>query len=207
MTARAILDPLLQAQCLKVLGHCAGPDVQSTLFLIGPDEPAFWPHFCESPEYADGVDHPLDRWSERVLTAMAGTVDGKAIFPFGGPPYHPFQTWALATGRFWASPIGFLVHDTAGLFVSFRGAILVPEALEPETGTNPCQSCPSQPCNTACPVGAFDHDYDVPSCKAHLHSDAGADCMSDGCRARRACPIGQGKRLPAQAAFHMRAFR
>lgn len=196
---------------LQRLGTCAitAEDAlsgQGQLHLIGPDEPAFWPLFAESAEYADGAPDPLDRWSHRVLGDIAKAFGGKPLFPFGGPPYLPFYTWALRSERFWASPIGFLVHETAGLFVSMRGAILLPGDAPSANGTNPCESCEDQPCRTACPVGAFESGYDVSACKSHIASAAGSDCLSDGCRARRACPVGQGNRLPAQAAFHMQAF-
>lgn len=194
---------------LQVLGHC--PTVPAdgvgdgTLHMIGPDEPRFWSVFAASPEYADGAPDPLDRWSRRVLDDVAQAHGGRAIFPFGGPPYAPFYTWALRTGRAWPSPIGFLVHDTAGLFVSFRGAILIPDTVEATGTAQPCETC-AQPCKSACPVGAFDNGYDVAACKAHVASDAGVLCRTQGCRARAACPVGQGLRLPEQAAFHMEAF-
>ena len=94
-------------------------DNGQTIVLVGPDEPAFWPLFTESPEYKDGSPDPMDRWSRRVLSHVALEMDAEPLFPFGGPPYEPFFTWAIKSGRFWASPIGFLVHDTAGLFASF----------------------------------------------------------------------------------------
>lgn len=196
---------------LQLLGTCAitaedALDCTGILHLIGPNEPNFWPIFTQSTEYADGAPDPLDRWSRRVLGDIATASGGKPVFPFGKPPYLPFYTWALRSGRFWASPIGFLVHDTAGLFVSLRGAIVLPGRVRASSGKNPCDSCPDQPCRSACPVEAFRKGYDVAACKEHIASTAGADCMSDGCRARRICPIGQGNRLPDQAAFHMQAF-
>ncbi len=198
------LTDALAAHRLIPLGHC--PHDGGTLILVGPDEPHFWPVFTHSPEYQDGSPDALDRWSTRVLTGLAETVTGKAIFPFGGPPFHPFYTWALETGRFFTSPIGFLVHDKRGLFASFRGAIWVADTIAPTPSDSPCPSC-AAPCASACPVGAFDNGYDVAACKAHINSAAGANCIDKGCRARRACPIGQNLRLPAQAEFHMKAFQ
>ena len=196
---------------LQPLGHCAtAPEdklpISGTLILIGPNEPDFWDIFSQSLEYNDDAPDPLDRWSHRTLSQVAKSMDGIALFPFGGPPYQPIFTWALRSGRFWSSPIGFLVHDTAGLFVSFRGALLVPEIFTPDERVNPCVSCSSKPCKTACPVEAFNEGYNVTTCKSHLTSRAGADCMTQGCRARRACPVGRGNRIPAQANHHMKAF-
>ena len=57
-----------------------------TLFLLGPLEPGFWPYFLASPEYLDGAPDPMDRWSARVIGAMADDLGGEAFFPFGPPP-------------------------------------------------------------------------------------------------------------------------
>ena len=199
------LDAALAPLGLRRLGDC--PDGDHTISLIGPDEPAFWPILTASFEYHDGQPDPMDRWSRRVLTQVAEDSQAEALFPFGGPPFAPFYTWAVQSGRFWPSPIGFLVHDQMGLFASFRGAIRWRGASVPADGHKPCQSCADKPCATACPVGAFGaFGYDVAACKAHVASNEGQSCLNTGCLARRACPVGQGLRLPAQAAFHMEAF-
>ena len=132
------------------------PDRCETLILLGPSEPGFWLHFTQSPEWADGAADPLDRWSTRVIGALAAELGGTALFPFGGPPYHPFYTWALRSGRAWASPVHLLVHDVAGLMVSYRGAVALPRrvALQP-VGASPCITCQGQPCRTACPAAAL----------------------------------------------------
>jgi len=195
---------------LQILGHCpttADDNLPTgTLALIGPKEPDFWPIFLATAEVSDGAPNPLDRWSERVLCDIANETGTTALFPFGGPPFLPFYTWALRSGRFWPAPIHFLVHDTVGLFASFRGALLLPDVIAATPQNPPCQDCANKPCTTACPVGAFTDTYNVQTCKTHVASDAGRDCLSQGCRARLACPVGQGNRLPAQAAFHMKAF-
>ncbi|WP_255723095.1 ferredoxin [Thalassobius sp. Cn5-15] len=180
-----------------------------TLILLGPKEPGFWPQFVHTAEYGDGLPDPMDRWSTRMITDLATQFDGQAFYPFGGPPYQPFYQWALATGRAWPSPINLLVHDTAGLLVSYRGALGLPQRLEipKKVPLCPCDSCADQPCRSTCPVGAFDSGiYDVSACKAHISSAAGKVCMR-GCLARRACPI--SARYPRNAdhsAFHMEAF-
>lgn len=198
------LSKALHPHGLRRLGDCG--DGAETITLIGPDEPRFWPIFRDSPEYKAGGSDPLDHWSRRILSGIAKSCGGEPVFPFGGPPFAPFFTWAKQSGRCWSSPLGFLVHDEAGLFVSFRGAIRWQTTPRIGTGPQPCLTCAGQPCATACPVGAFDDGYDVAACKAHVTSDAGRECRTGGCLARRACPVGQGDRLPAQSAFHMEAF-
>lgn len=178
-----------------------------TLLLIGPAEPGFWSHLTAQPEW-DGAPDPVDRWSRRVIGRLACDLGAKALFPFGGPPYHPFYRWALRTGQVWDSPVRLLVHARQGLMVSFRGALALKEAVAvPPPATRPCDTCPA-PCLTACPVSALTAaGYDLPSCHGFLDQTEGQDCMTGGCQVRRACPLSQSyARLPEQSAYHMRQF-
>jgi epoxyqueuosine reductase len=179
-----------------------------TLIMLGPSEPGFWAHVSDNAEFQDGNADPLDRWSENVISLIAKDLGGEPHFPFGAPP-KPFQSWAIRTGRAWSSPVVLLVHDTAGLMVSYRGAILVPEVLVlPETGPQPCEACEDKPCLTACPVSALtDNGYDLDHCHSFLDAESGAICMQKGCAVRNSCPAGANyHRLNAQSAYHMRRF-
>jgi hypothetical protein len=202
----ARFESLAADRGLIVLGGFHPGIDAATMLLLGPDEPTFWTRFTASDEYRDGRANPLDRWSQRVIGDMAATLGGVAHFPFGGPPYDPFYDWALRSGQAWVSPVGLLVHATRGLFVSYRGAIAIPERIAlPDPAQSPCPAC-AKPCLTACPVNAFGATYDVPGCKAHLDTEPGQDCMTNGCAVRRACPVGHDRRMTAQSAFHMKAF-
>ena len=184
------------------------PEGTGTLVLFAPSEPGFWPHFTASPEYSDDAPDPMNRWSTRVLTAMADDLGATALFPFGGPPYLPFISWAMKSGSIHASPVSLLVHNDQGLMISFRGALALTERIElTPPRLTPCLLC-AAPCEAACPVNALSEDgYDVPACHAFLDTPAGADCMENGCKARRACPVSQDfNRSTAQSAFHMRSF-
>ena len=183
------------------------PTGTKTLLLLGPLEPGFWPNFTDTPEYQDGAPDPLDRWSKRIINPWAKANNATAIFPSDGPPFAPFIQWAKSSGRAWASPVGLLVHDVAGLFVSYRAAIALPAFIDlPKGSYNPCDTC-QKPCLTACPVNALADGYDVARCKSHLNKPAGKICMETGCLVRKACPSGQKYgRLPEQSAFHMAAF-
>jgi len=212
--AAADLTARLAAQGLEVLGT-APPDPAHTpaetrsIALIGPMGGAVWWRIATaSPEWSDGQPDPLDRWSRRVLTALADDIGAAALFPFDGPPWLPFQTWAIASGRAWQSPVRLLVHARAGLWVSFRGALALPFALDLPPLPNPCQSCAEKPCLTACPAGALTGaGYDVPACHAFLDTAPGRDCLSQGCRVRAACPVSvRHARLPVQSAHHMSRF-
>ncbi|MCV2872004.1 ferredoxin [Defluviimonas sp. WL0050] len=186
------------------------PESTGTILLLGPSEPGFWAHVTTMPEWQDGAPDPLDRWSKRVLADIAFIHGGEAIFPSDGPPYPPFYRWALRTERVWASPVQLLVHDRAGLMVSFRGALALPDRLDlpPPPAASPCETCTERPCEAACPSGALTPEgYDVPSCHDFLDTPSGQDCLSSGCRVRRACPLSQAYgRLPEQSAYHMRLF-
>ena len=205
------IETVAGAEHLAVMGVVQDdlPEEVATLVLLGPLEPGFWPAFTASPEYRDDTPHPLDRWSLRVITGMAERLDATPFFPFGGPPYQPFIAWAKASGRAHSSPVGLLVHDTAGLMISYRGALGFAERIEaPAPPPNPCETCQTRPCLTACPVDAFaSGKYDVAACKADLDRP-GNDCMTRGCAVRRACPVSRDYgRLEAQSSFHMRAFK
>lgn len=181
---------------------------EGTLVLLGPAEPGFWTHVTAEPEFRDGEPDPLDRWSLRIISDLAATVDGVPLFPFG-EPLRPFFTWAIRSGRAWQSPVMLLVHDIAGLMVSYRGAILLPgHEKQQSPGRNPCTTCIEKPCLSACPPRALTGDgYDVDACHAYLDTEAGSTNLLAGCAVRRACPVSKSYgRSKAQSAFHMQYF-
>lgn len=207
----ARIESLAALHHLTVLGgFCCGDDPAlpkgtKSLLLLGPKEPGYWAHVQAQPEWG-GAD-PVDRWSRRVVGGIACTLGAKAIFPFGGPPYHPFYQWALRTGRIWDSPVRLLVHDAQGLMVSFRGALALKDRIEVPRTARVCDGC-AAPCLTACPVGALGAaGYNLPACHDFLDRSAGTDCMKSGCAVRRACPLSLGyARLPEHSAYHMGMF-
>ena len=206
-----------QARHLSVLGgfHPGPADSDlpkgcQTVLMLGPDEPRFWPAFQQSAEWRDGMADPMDRWSTRVIGAWADDLGATAVYPFGGPPFKPFYSWALRTGRIHSSPVQLLVHDQAGLFVSFRGALALSEHIDlPPPPPNPCTACTDRPCLSSCLGDALTgQGYDVPRCKAFLDTPRGTENMQLGCNVRRSCPISQDfGRMPDQSAYHMRQFK
>jgi hypothetical protein len=181
------------------------------IVLVGMAGRDGWPAFAASAEARDGADHPLDRWSRRVIDALARELGAVALYPFGGPPHWPFQQWARRAEPVHPSPIGILIHPAYGLWHSYRGALGFAEAIDVpplEASPSPCDTCRGRWCLSGCPVGAFSVDgYDVGACAAHLKSAAGVGCMTGGCLARRACPVGaHHAHGPEQASFTMPAF-
>lgn len=182
-----------------------------TLVLLGFAGRGGWPEFARSPEASDGLDHPLDRWSRRIIGGLAASHGAVPLFPFDGPPWHPFGRWVVRAENLSPSPLGILIHPQWGLWHSYRGALGFSERLEaaaPQQAPGPCVGCEKKPCLTACPVDAFSGTgFDAAVCRDHLARPAGAECRSRGCLARRACPVGARHSYGAeQAAFLMRAF-
>ena len=205
-----------EAHGLSVMGgfHTApehgAPDGVASIAMLGMARDG-WAIFAASPEAQDDEEDPMDRWSARVVTALAEEVGAVPLFPFGGPPYQPFLRWAAATGVIWPSPIGMSIHAERGLWMSFRGALGFAEARDDLVAARrerPCETCEDKPCLSACPVDAFEGGvYDVPTCVSHIATPAGTDCLQGGCKARHACPVGRDwAPQPPQATFHMGAY-
>ncbi len=182
-----------------------------TLVLLGFTGGMQWPAFAGSGEFADGRPHPLDRWSVRVIGQLATAFGARALYPFGGPPWWPFQQWAQRAETLHPSPLGILMHPRFGLWHAYRGALLFAEVF-PVPGrtswTSPCASCAAKPCIGSCPAGAVTPSgFDRAACAAHVASPQGIACRS-GCLARGNCPVAMPHRYGAQqATFHMRALR
>lgn len=181
-----------------------------TIALLGWTGGDQWPVFAASTEARDGLPDPLNRWSKRLVDRIAAELDAAAFYPFGGPPWLDFQSWALKAETVHRSPLGLLIHPKWGLWHSYRGALGFRQRFElsPRAdASHPCEQCVGRPCLSACPVSAFAVGglYDYAACRQHLEG-AGEDCRVRACAARRACPIAPDKRYSEpQATFHMRA--
>ena len=187
-----------------------------TIVLAGNTGPDMWQTFVGSAEYRDEAPDPLDRWTQRVLQGIVAQLDTtglvEPLYPFGGPPYLPFQRWAQRAEAVWSSPTGPLIHPDYGLWHAYIGALAFEDHLdltEQLSTPSPCDSCTDQPCLQACPVDAFDgQSYDVPACTDFMMTKSeGTACRLEGCLARRACPVGRSYTYSAdQSEFHTGAF-
>ena len=186
--------------------------LSGTLLLFGNAGSSIWSEFSRSPEYADGIPDPLNRWSQRVGINMAEAFGGQALFPFGGPPYQPFLGWAKKAESLRNSRLGMLIHPQYGLWHAYRFAIAFPGEIKglpsPPDATDVCARCAEQPCLSACPVSAFDGDnYDVERCYGYLANHPDSKCLTHTCEARFACPEGGAFNYEQDhARFHMSAF-
>jgi hypothetical protein len=220
--------PLLKAQlaqqglCILSLidKHVSVPQGH-TLILVGHGATGFWPIFKHSQEYLDQQPDPINRWSQRLGQKFAITLQGSALFPFTGPPYQPFLSWAQTNGDSAPSPLGLHFHRQHGLWHAYRfGLIVNTKTLEhhahnpPPPAPRPCTDC-AQPCMTSCPVGAFSSaGYDVTGCRTYVAQNPNSGCAQSGCIARLACPhtppnlvsSSHGGYEAAQHQYHMAVF-
>ena len=186
----------------------AGLEGAGTVLMVGNAGGAMWDAFAP---HDDGAPDPLNRWTVRVVEPIAQAFGARVLYPFG-TPHWPFQRWAARAEALHASPIGLLIHPEYGLWHAYRAALVFPEAFDlPAPGpalSSPCDGCSDKPCLSACPVGAFSKaGYDVTVCAMGLAASEAA-CLSLGCDARNACPVGPDWRDPdAQIGFHMAGFK
>jgi len=229
MENRSNTDALQQALAphgLRLRGHwiptaadalpaLPGGQAAAVVWMVGVAGSDFWPQFKASVFYQDGLPDPLDRWSAHIGHALAAQLGGKALFPFEGPPYWPFQQWADRSEPTTPSPLMLRMHPEYGLWHAYRFALALPTLAAQNASiadgikaTDLCARCSGQPCLQACPVDAFTgSSYRLEACAAHLHAHPHGNCMQRGCLARRACPQGTDfVYQPEHAVFHMQAF-
>ena len=188
-----------------------GTDIQSVV-LVGPKGGSNWSQFREwqARQTDRGGTDPLDSWSKVVLRPIAEGLKATVWFP-SDPPWQPFQTWAVAAEGLKPSPLGLLIHSEFGLWHSYRGAFgfdFDPATEMKSPAGHPCDTCFEKPCLQSCPVSAItESGFDVTSCRAHLKTEQGqGGCMTSGCLARSACPVGAEWRYSSdQLRFHMAA--
>ena len=181
------------------------------LILVGNAGAAFWENFSAANDGSTHAD-PMDDWTRQSLEKLATHWNAKVLFPFEGPPFLPFQRWALRADSVAESPLRLLFHSEYGLWHAYRGAMLltnVPSDVPDISFVGGCSDCIEKPCLKSCPVNACSlSGYDAPDCLQHLESNAGESCMEQGCAARLACPFGgQFCYVEHQRRFHMQAFR
>jgi ferredoxin len=200
----------IRAAAFTPLGWFAPRDMDETKFviLIGNVGLDMFRRFARE---RDERTASLDGWTKAVVDPLASNLEARAVYPFD-IPHQPFLTWARLAGAGHVSPLGMNIHGQYGLWHAYRAALLFPVEFDMprnSNGAHPCESCADKPCLSACPVSAFDGTtYNVSACGTHILSNAGADCMGGGCRARLACPVGkQYQYHPRQMQFHMRAFQ
>jgi len=185
-----------------------------SIVMIGNAGPDMWLRFksdiAETQRAAD--KNPLDQWTKKIVIEKADNLQAKAIFPFQGPPYYPFQQWAMKSENLFASPIGMLIHPDYGLWHAYRAALGFNKQINIpriKKQNNPCENCTDKPCLSTCPVKAFDqYGYNDNACAVYLKTnEGGKSCMQHSCQARLACPVGRDYHYSrGHGRFHMNKF-
>ena len=138
-----------------------GLEKPAAILLVGSSGSKAWPVFSASNEYLDGAPDSLDRWAKRIGEALAKEFGVHVLFPFDGPPYWPFLTWASRSGLSSPSALGMHIHSEFGLWHAYRFALVIDNAEQklPKApvshAKSACEGCEEQPCLSACPAGAF----------------------------------------------------
>ena len=141
MSRYADIAAAAKTRHLYVSGAAFLEDAAQTVLLLSPEARGFWAAFSASKERTDGQPDPLDRWSRRIIVPLAKAVEAVARFPSDGPPYPPFTEWARRSESVTVSPVGLLVDSESGLWLSFRGALLVQGRLDlPAPSPSPCDT-------------------------------------------------------------------
>lgn len=190
------------------------PKLWVLIGLVGSES---WSAFSGSAEASDGAPHPMDRWSLRLLNECADRTGGLALE--ANDRRIPLQRLASMAEGIGHSPLGLLIHPRYGLWHAYRGALIYPKDHAFFNGasqvsatemplSNTCDVCVDKPCLNGCPVNAFDSSgFQINNCRDYLQQPAGQHCLSQGCQARGACPVGHDYRyLEPQRRFHIQAF-
>jgi epoxyqueuosine reductase QueG len=180
--------------------------------IVGSGGPAFFDRFAaESPEAADGMPNPLDRYTKRIADAVAAealaprAVSHALYFPFdGAEPLIPFQRLGRAAGLGGPGPLGLQIHPVFGPWWAYRALVIVDRELPASAPIGDgCAGCDA-PCVAACPAHAVARaGFAVAAC--HARRLAAEPCRLS-CAARIACVRGPAHRYAdAELAFHMAA--
>ncbi|MCP4185964.1 MAG: hypothetical protein GY761_22110 [Hyphomicrobiales bacterium] len=180
-----------------------------------------WRSFQASVFFKDQLPDSLDRWTRSVLEDLAIKTGSGLVLPFDRP-FPPFQEWAKRASGISNSPLGILMHHEYGLWFGLRGVFLFEVKVENQAVNKliqhrfdneyPCDICIEKPCLSHCPVNAFDKTgLNVKACFSHLEKivnfSSQPDCLSKGCAARDACPVGaHHKYCDEQLQFHMNSY-
>jgi len=181
------------------------------LLLLGSTGSALWDQLeLEAPA---AREHPVDEHCsetiERFCQDFLGDVRHRVLWPADSPSPLPLTELARSAGWSYRSPLGIGIHPRHGLWLAYRGAVLldceIPERREPESA-HPCESCDDKPCLEACPPGAVGGPagLDLSACWSE-RSRPEVPCASV-CLARGACPAGQSSRYPELQRQHHHRF-
>ena len=111
-------------------GPVPGGAEPGTIVLLGFTGSDQWSVFEDSREARDGLPDPLDRWSQRVIGALASELGAADFYPSGSPSSPlPFQRLARRCEPVHPSPVGLLIHESYGLWHAYRVGLCLQERM------------------------------------------------------------------------------
>jgi epoxyqueuosine reductase len=208
LNVQAVLSVERLAETLPQLAPLASD--WPSLLLLASTGTSLWTALHAAA--AEAREHPIDSFvSERLAEMRALIPEPTRLLwpdPNGGTPF-PVSLAGRLAGWGHRSPMGLTIHPRHGLWMGYRGAVLLgldlPEDVEPDA-PSPCASCDARPCLTPCPVSAVGgpDGINVVSCFTERLRD-GAACATS-CAARLACPAGAPSRYSDEQIAHHQTF-
>ncbi len=202
LNVHAVLPTSLAADVVPGLAGL-GEAWPSTV-LVGSTGSAMWASI-EQRGFLER-EHPVDEHAAEALAGFVAAAPARArvIWPDGERQISVMGLGKLA-GWNRRSPLGLGLHPDHGLWVAYRGVLLLDVEL-PATAVSSehaCPSCPARPCVSACPADAIGEGGIDPR-RCLDERERGGACGSR-CLARLACPVGSDSAYPlAQIAHHHR---
>jgi hypothetical protein len=151
-------------------------------------------------------EHPIDDYCRQTLGRwFAEHLPGhnfRIVYP--GGQLVGLQALGKLAGWHHASPFMVGVDGDWGSWYAYRAVVLADSdfcPFLPVDRSNPCLSCPDQPCIAVCPAGAMaDGQFSLPLCAGYrLRPDS---ACAYGCLARSACPVGSEHRYDEAQVRH-----
>lgn len=145
-----------------------------------------------------GGEHPIDDYCRQTVDRwFAECLPGirfRIVYPGAAPV--GLQALGKLAGWHHASPFMVGVDGEWGSWFAYRAVVLANSRFWPFFAahrSNPCLTCPDQPCVAACPADAMSNgQFSLPHC-AGYRLQADSPCARN-CLARQTCPVGVAHR-------------
>ena len=179
------------------------------ILVVGNGGRALWSALERSPE-ATLRDHPLDRYTARVVREAADSVPAPVgiglYWERRDNQYLPMMKLAYEAGLGSPGRLGILLHPVFGPWLAVRALLYLPFSVadgEPQR-FDPCNGCPA-PCATAC-LGQVVHESGLDPSGCFRTRVLKSACRV-GCAARSACVVGPEHAYPPRQLEHHQRIR
>ena len=183
-----------------VVGDTAG---YRQLILLGHGGTALWEAVNQS---GIGGRDPIDDFTVRVVRQWMSEFqpENRYAILYPGPQPIALQRLGALAGWHHASPFMVGIDTEWGTWYAYRAVVLADTRFAPSRAVdriNPCATCQTKPCITACPASAMaDGSFSLQKCIS-WRKQADSPCAFT-CLARVACPVGNDHRYTAEQLAH-----